>query len=250
MSSRWVSEWAASPISHFYLPSLKWSSLAALAAETTKYTTTTTYCTTNSSTNRKNTTSDLTSYSVSNTSKANKGVSWLFYCCYVTFVTNFVSIIVIIECSFVKLLVFGRHFAFTEWQNKDYKRWTWTNWLFIRAGLNSGLYNLSKSRSQHDTRIYVPYSWREVRGFPWVPLLTSRGNAGDGLSSFSEETRTNHLQVLQLGQQILHNFFKTLTSFFAETRHSDHLTAQVSKTIKNDFIFLNVPSGDCQIIVL
>ena len=172
MSSRWVSEWAASPISHFYLPSLKWSSLAALAAETTKYTTTTTYCTTNSSTNRKNTTSDLTSYSVSNTSKANKGVSWLFYCCYVTFVTNFVSIIVIIECSFVKLLVFGRHFAFIEWQNKDYKRWTWTNWLFIRAGLNSGLYNLSKSRSQHDTRIYVPYSWREVRGFPWVPLLT------------------------------------------------------------------------------
>ena len=89
----------------------------------------------------------------------------------------------------------------------------------------------------------------------WIPLGSPanhyRGNAGYGLSSFSEETRTsNHLQVLQLRQQILHNFFKTLTSFFAETRHSDHLTAQVSKTIKNDFIFLNVPSGDCHIIVL
>ena len=52
----------------------------------------------------------------------------------------------------------------------------------------------------------------------WIPLGSPanqyRGNAGDGLSSFSEETRTNHLQVLQLGQQIPHNFFKTLTSFF------------------------------------
>ena len=83
------------------------------------------------------------------------------------------------------------------------------------------------------------------------PANQYRGNAGDGLSSFSEETRTsNHLQVLQLRQQILHNFFKTLTSLSAETRHSHHLTAQVSKTIKNDFIFRNVPSGDCHIIVL
>ena len=92
-------------------------------------------------------------------------------------------------------------------------------------------------------------------GSAWIllgsPANQYRGNAGDGLSSFSEETRTsNHLQVLQLRQQILHNFFKTLTSFFAETCHSDHLTAQVSKTIKNDFIFRNVPSGDCHIIVL
>ena len=55
------------------------------------------------------------------------------------------------------------------------------------------------------------------------PANQYRGNAGDGLSSFSEETRTsNHLQVLQLRQQILHNFFKTLTSLSAETRHSHH----------------------------
>ena len=44
----------------FLLTFTEWSSLAALAAKTTKYTTTTTYC---------------TSYFSSNTSKANKGVS-------------------------------------------------------------------------------------------------------------------------------------------------------------------------------
>ena len=91
----------------------------------------------------------------------------------------------------------------------------------------------------------------------WIPLGSPanhyRGNAGDGLSSFfrGDFPRTsNHLQVSHLRQQILLNYFKTLTTFFAENRHSEHLTAQVSKTIKNDFIFRNVPSGDCHIIVL
>ena len=89
----------------------------------------------------------------------------------------------------------------------------------------------------------------------WIPLGSPanhyRGNAGDGLSSFSEEIRTsNHLQVSHLRQQIVLNYFKTLTTFFAENRHSEHLTAQVSKTIKNDFILRNVPSGDCHIIFL
>ena len=89
----------------------------------------------------------------------------------------------------------------------------------------------------------------------WIPLGSPanqyRGNTGDGLSSFSKETRTsNQLQVLLLRQPILLNYFKTLTIFSAESRHLEHLTAQVSKTIKNDFIFLNVPSGDCHIIVL
>ena len=77
------------------------------------------------------------------------------------------------------------------------------------------------------------------------------GNAGDGLSSLSEKTRTSkHLQVSHLRQKILLSYFKILTTYFAENRHSEHLTAQVSKTIKNDFIFRNVPSGDCHIIVL
>ena len=77
------------------------------------------------------------------------------------------------------------------------------------------------------------------------------GNAGDGLSSLSEKTRTSkHLQVSHLRQKILLSYFKILTTFFAENRRSEHLTTQVSKTIKNDFIFLNVPSGDCHIIVL
>ena len=52
----------------------------------------------------------------------------------------------------------------------------------------------------------------------WIPLGSPanqyRRNAGDGLSSFYEETRTsNHLQVLQLRQPIRHNYFKTLTTF-------------------------------------
>ena len=89
----------------------------------------------------------------------------------------------------------------------------------------------------------------------WIPLGSPAnhhgGNAGDGLSSLSEKTRTSkHLQVSHLRQKILLSYFKILTTFFAENRHSEHLTAQVSKTIKNDFIFRNVPSGDCHIIVL
>ena len=52
-------------------------------------------------------------------------------------------------------------------------------------------------------------------GFPWVPLLTTpEENAGDGLSSFSEKTRTsNHLQVSHLRQQIFLSYFKILTTF-------------------------------------
>ena len=57
-----------------------------------------------------------------------------------------------------------------------------------------------------------------LAGSAWIllgsPANQYRGNAGDGLSSFSEETRTsNHLQVLQLRQPIRHNYFKTLTTF-------------------------------------
>lgn len=108
------------------------------------------------------------------------------------------------------------------------------NWFFARAGLNRGLHGRQLGH------IPTPGATFPSLGKKWVgsPANQYKEDVGDGLSSLSENTWTsNHLQMPQKRQQIFLSYFKILRikfhkfNHFAKSPHSEHLTAQVSKTI-------------------